>query len=122
MKELVPLIPTINWIDNKVHILDQTKLPLSEEYIETKDYKVVCDAIYRLSIRGAPAIGVAGAYAWVLLSRNISTEIRADFIEQFLAQSQKIEKTRPTAINLKWAVKQMRDFVLQSNKEKREHS
>ena len=92
MNGLVPLTPTIDWVNNKVRILDQTKLPLYEEFIETDNYKVVCDAIYRLSIRGAPAIGVAGAYACVLSAKNILSEIRNDFIEKFLAQSYEIEK------------------------------
>ena len=74
MNTLVPLTPTIKWTDNKIKIIDQTKLPLEEEYIETDDYKKICDAIYNLSIRGAPAIGVAGAYACVLAANKIKTD------------------------------------------------
>ena len=59
VKTLIPLTPTIEWKNDRVRLIDQTKLPLEEEYIDTDNYRVVCDAIYRLAIRGAPAIGVA---------------------------------------------------------------
>ena len=100
---------TIWFEDNIVNIIDQTKLPLKEDYIETDDYRIVCDAIYALSIRGAPAIGVAGAYACVLAANKINYKDKNKFIENFLIKAQEIEETRPTAINLSWAVKQMKD-------------
>ena len=71
VKTLIPLTPTIEWKNDRVRLIDQTKLPLEEEYIDTDNYRVVCDAIYRLAIRGAPAIGVAGAYACVLAANEI---------------------------------------------------
>ena len=71
MKTLITPIPTIEWNNGHVRLIDQTKLPLEEKYIKTDDYRVVCDAIYRLAIRGAPAIGVAGAYACVLVANKI---------------------------------------------------
>ena len=74
MNTLVKPTPTIEWINGKVILIDQTKLPLKEEFIETDDYEIVCEAIYRLSIRGAPAIGVAGAYACVLAANKIDIE------------------------------------------------
>jgi len=109
IQTLIPLTPTIDWIDNQVKIIDQTRLPLEEEYIETDEYKVVCDAIYRLAIRGAPAIGVAGAYACVLAANKITVDDSDDFLQEFMLKADEIGATRPTAVNLMWAVKKMKD-------------
>ena len=109
IQTLIPLTPTIDWIDNQVKIIDQTRLPLEEEYIETDEYKVVCDAIYRLAIRGAPAIGVAGAYACVLAANKITVDDSDDFLQEFMVKTDEIGATRPTAVNLMWAVKQMKN-------------
>ena len=108
-KTLVDITPTIVWQNDRVKLIDQTKLPLEEEYINTDDYRVVCDAIYRLAIRGAPAIGVAGAYACVLAANEIQATELNDFIKQYLLKADKIGSTRPTAVNLMWAVKQMKE-------------
>ena len=116
MNPLVDPTPTIEWNDKCVKMIDQTKLPLKEEYIETDDYKVVCDAIYRLAIRGAPAIGVAGAYACVLSANKITSNNQEGFIKEFLVQADEIENTRPTAVNLKWAVRQMKEKVKKPDK------
>ena len=107
VKTLVALTPTIEWKNDRVKLIDQTKLPLEEEYIETDDYRVVCDAIYRLAIRGAPAIGVAGAYACVLAANEIEASELDDFVQIYLQKADEIGATRPTAVNLMWAVKQM---------------
>ena len=109
VKTLVALTPTIEWKNDRVKLIDQTKLPLEEEYIETDDYRVVCDAIYRLAIRGAPAIGVAGAYACVLAANKIEEPELNDFVKQYLQQADEIGATRPTAVNLMWAVRQMKE-------------
>ncbi len=104
---LVPLTPTIEWKNGRVRLIDQTKLPLEEKYIETDDYRIVCDAIYRLAIRGAPAIGVAGAYACVLAANKIDETEFDKFVKIYLEKADEIGATRPTAVNLMWAVKQM---------------
>jgi len=108
---LIPLTPTIEWKNDRVRLIDQTKLPLDEKYIETDDYRVVCDAIYRLAIRGAPAIGVAGAYACVLAANEINSNNLNNFVKQYLQHADEIGATRPTAVNLMWAVKQMNSKV-----------
>ena len=108
MKTLIEITPTIEWNNGKVRLIDQTKLPLEEKYIETDDYRVVCDAIYRLAIRGAPAIGVAGAYACVLAANEIEVTDLSDFVNRYLQKADEIGSTRPTAVNLMWAVKQMK--------------
>ena len=109
IKTLVPLTPTIEWKNGQVRLIDQTKLPLEEDYIETDDYRVVCDAIYRLAIRGAPAIGVAGAYACVLAANKIESDNTDGFLKEFYIKADEIGNTRPTAVNLMWAVKQMKE-------------
>ena len=109
MKTLIPPIPTIEWNNGQVRLIDQTKLPLEEKYIKTDDYRVVCDAIYRLAIRGAPAIGVAGAYACVLVANKIEETKFDKFVNIFLEKADEIGATRPTAVNLMWAVKQMKN-------------
>ena len=109
IQTLIQLTPTIEWTANKIKLIDQTKLPLEEQYIETDEYKVVCDAIYRLAIRGAPAIGVAGAYACVLAVNEISADNLDDFLQEFMLKADEIGATRPTAVNLMWAVRQMKD-------------
>lgn len=111
MKTLVPLTPTILWKNDQVKLIDQTNLPLEEKYINTDDYRVVCDAIYRLAIRGAPAIGVAGAYACVLAANKIKVNKLDKFLQDFMLKADEISSTRPTAINLKWAVKQMTNLA-----------
>jgi len=112
MKTLIEITPTIEWNNGKVRLIDQTKLPLEEKYIETDDYRVVCDAIYRLAIRGAPAIGVAGAYACALAANEIEATELSGFVNRYLQKADKIGSTRPTAVNLMWAVKQMKDQAI----------
>ncbi len=104
VKTLVALTPTIEWKNGRVRLIDQTKLPLEEKYIETDDYRIVCDAIYRLAIRGAPAIGVAGAYACVLAANKIDDTELDKFVKIYLDKADEIGSTRPTAVNLMWAV------------------
>ena len=104
LKTLVALTPTIEWKNDRVRLIDQTKLPLEEKYIETNNYRIVCDAIYQLAIRGAPAIGVAGAYACVLAANEIEATELNGFVKQYLQQADEIGATRPTAVNLMWAV------------------
>src|SRR3989338_4902584 len=103
-------IQPIEWLGNKVRILDQTKLPQKEVYIETADYRVVASAIKRLSIRGAPSIGVAGAYGIALGPLAIvpsGKDSKADFLKKLHKVSKVIAATRPTARNLFYAVERM---------------
>lgn len=108
MKDSLPiqLAPTISWDRSfgVLKILDQTKLPEVEKYIETTDYKEVIEAIKRLSIRGAPALGVAGAYACVLAAYDCNALVQEAFVEEILPAWNLIANARPTAVNLKWAV------------------
>src|SRR5512135_1974363 len=82
---------------DKLIFLDQTKLPFKEEYIETDDYNRVAEAIERLEIRGAPAIGIAAAYGLALAVKNSDTSTAR---QTFEAAYKRLERTRPTAVNL----------------------
>ena len=90
----------IEWLGNKVRILDQTRLPKEEVYLETGDYRDIASAIVELKIRGAPDIGVAAAYAIALGALEIEAESRDEFLEKLRIVIQTIAATRPTARNL----------------------
>ncbi|MDP6625087.1 MAG: S-methyl-5-thioribose-1-phosphate isomerase [Nitrospinota bacterium] len=111
------MIKTIEYTDGIVRMIDQTKLPREEVYVEYRDYKDVSDAIRNMLIRGAPAIGVAAAMG-VSLGAN---EIKADNYESFLPKFQQIcdllAGSRPTAVNLFWAIKRMKK-ILEDSREK----
>jgi len=100
-------VQPIEWKGDKVRILDQTRLPNEEVYLETADYRVVASAIKQLKVRGAPAIGVAGAYGIALGVLSIEADSKADFFRKFQRVSQTITATRPTARNLFYAVERM---------------
>ncbi len=98
---------TIEWKDDRVVMIDQTRLPGEETYVECKTYGDVADAIKRMVIRGAPAIGVAAGMGIALGAVNVPTSDRAEFISEVKRISGVILGTRPTAVNLSWAVKRM---------------
>ncbi|NNE44032.1 MAG: S-methyl-5-thioribose-1-phosphate isomerase [Gemmatimonadetes bacterium] len=105
------LFYTVKWLDGKVSLLDQTALPDREEYLDCTTPEDVIAAIQRLSVRGAPAIGVSGAYAAVLAANRIQTEDPAAFREQLLPEMQKVRVARPTAVNLAWGIDRMRGVL-----------
>ncbi len=98
---------TIEWVDDKVIMLDQTKLPHEEIYVEYSDYREVAAAIKDLVIRGAPAIGVACAMGIALGAQGINAADREAFLEQLEEICNTMAATRPTAVNLFWAIKRM---------------
>jgi len=98
---------TIEWVDGKVVMIDQTKLPGEETYVECSSYEDVARAIKTMVIRGAPAIGVAAGMGIALGALKSCAEDRALFISEVKRISDVILKTRPTAVNLSWAVKRM---------------
>ncbi len=95
---------SIEFRDNKLILIDQTKLPLKEEYIETDDYERIAVAIERLEVRGAPAIGVAAAYGLALAFKNNINPSSEVFESVF----KRLAGTRPTAVNLFWAMDKMK--------------
>jgi methylthioribose-1-phosphate isomerase len=101
---MAAMVPTIEWTDRAVRILDQTLLPHTVVYRDCTDYRMVARAIRELAIRGAPAIGVAAAMGAALGARQIQSRGRADFLEQFHRICDEIRTARPTAVNLFWAL------------------
>ena len=98
---------TIEWKDGRVLMIDQTKLPGEEVYVECLTYEDVADAIKRMVIRGAPAIGVAAAMGVALGAQGIETQDRDAFKSRLKEISEVLLATRPTAVNLAWALKRM---------------
>ena len=103
------MIKTLEWTDAGVRFIDQTKLPTEETYVTCKDYKEVADAIRNMIVRGAPAIGVAAAMG-VAIGAQRSTATTVPELERELdVVCHAIGETRPTAVNLFWAIRRMRD-------------
>lgn len=97
--------------NNAVVIIDQTKLPGSIEVIALKTAEEIWNAIYLLQVRGAPAIGVAAAYGIYIISKGIDTEDYTEFQKEFSRQKDYLDSSRPTAVNLSWALKRMQRIV-----------
>lgn len=98
---------TMRWVDGYLEILDQTLLPGKTEYIKCENYKTVCEAIRRLSVRGAPAIGAAAAYGLALGAASLAPGGRLKFMDAVEQIAGELLVTRPTAVNLQWAVDRM---------------
>jgi methylthioribose-1-phosphate isomerase len=99
------MLPTIEWRDDTVIMIDQRKLPLEETYVVCRTHDEVALAIETMVIRGAPAIGVAAAYGIAL--GFLGVEIAADADAAFQAICERLRRTRPTARNLFWAIERM---------------
>lgn len=99
---------TIEWRDDKVVMIDQTRLPGEEVYCEYADYKSVAEAIRGMVIRGAPAIGVAAAMGVALGAREIIADTYESFFRQMENVCEVMARTRPTAVNLFWAIERMK--------------
>jgi methylthioribose-1-phosphate isomerase len=111
------MIPTVEWKDGIVRMLDQTKLPLETVYNDCKDYQTVARGIKELWVRGAPAIGVSAAMGLALGARQISANTFDEFRPQFEEICSILAATRPTAVNLSWAVERIKKFVLDNKDE-----
>jgi methylthioribose-1-phosphate isomerase len=98
---------TIQWRDDKVILIDQRKLPLEETYIECSDYKQVADAIKTMVVRGAPAIGVTAAMGVAQGALGIDAKTTEAFCKKLDHVAETLVATRPTAVNLRWAVERM---------------
>jgi methylthioribose-1-phosphate isomerase len=101
------MIQTLEWTDNGVRFLDQTKLPTEEVYVTCKTHEQVADVIRNMVVRGAPAIGVAAAMGIALAVKNSKAENVGDLKKEFDQACEIISKTRPTAVNLFWAIRRM---------------
>ena len=99
-EELQPIV----WQEGQLVLLDQTKLPASEVWVAVQDVAGAVEAIGSMRVRGAPAIGIAAAYAMALAARSIETSTVPAFLNELDAQAAQIAAARPTAVNLGWAV------------------
>ncbi len=99
--------PPIEWLGDRVKILDQTRLPQEEVYLELDRYQDIASAVIELKIRGAPAIGVVIAYAMALGALKIESTARDKFLQELQDISRSLAATRPTARNLFWAIDRM---------------
>ena len=93
-------IETIKWVNNCARIIDQTKLPKTLEYIDCRDVETMWQAIKRLSVRGAPAIGVAAAFGVLLGIQKFKGQDKSKFLKLFYETCDYLATSRPTAVNL----------------------
>lgn len=99
---------TMRWLEEGLlELLDQTGLPGRVNYLRCGNYHEVITAIKNLSVRGAPAIGAAAAYGLALAAGNIETRSREDYIARVREAASELAATRPTAVNLSWAVERV---------------
>src|SRR4030088_2720074 len=101
------MIQTLEWTPNGVRFIDQTKLPTEEVYVTCTTHQQVADVIRNMVVRGAPAIGVAAAMGIALGVKNSKAETGADLKRDFDEICEIIRQTRPTAVNLFWAIRRM---------------
>src|SRR6185369_12441974 len=105
------MIKTLEWTDEGVVMIDQRLLPTEELYPVFRNFEEVAWAIKEMVVRGAPAIGVAAAMGVALGARDIQTDDPAQFDQTFDHICQVIGSTRPTAVNLFWAIERMRNVL-----------
>jgi methylthioribose-1-phosphate isomerase len=108
-------IKTIEFKDEKLFLLDQRKLPTDYEFFVCETFEDVDFAIKDMVVRGAPAIGAAAAYGVVLAARQFMKYDKEDFIKRMYEACNVLYNSRPTAVNLMWAIKRMRK-VLEENR------
>ncbi|NUN69312.1 MAG: S-methyl-5-thioribose-1-phosphate isomerase [Bacteroidetes bacterium] len=105
------MIKSIEWCGSSVRFLDQTLLPGDEVYIDTEDPAVLIDAIKRLKVRGAPLLGIAAAYGLLLSLIPMRTASRDAFLVAADRSADAIAASRPTAVNLFWALERMKRLL-----------
>src|SRR5258706_8611642 len=113
---------SLEWLGDRLRLIDQTKLPLEELYVDTRDYRVVAEAIRTLRIRGAPAIGIAAAYGMALAgleSGGASIEV---LVRDVRRAGDELASTRPTAVNLFRALDRMRTILREAESADRARS
>jgi len=108
-------LKTVEWKDNKVRMIDQTKLPNKLVFVEYSDYHQVADAIRTLVVRGAPAIGVSGAFGLALASLKSKASSKEELIEDLEKAQKTLFETRPTAVNLAWALEKIMKIAENGN-------
>ena len=105
--EISPSLKTVEWKNNKVVMIDQTKLPNELTFVEYDDYNQVADAIRTLIVRGAPAIGVSGAFGLALAVLQSDANTKDELILDLKSAKKILFETRPTAVNLSWGLEKI---------------
>ncbi len=103
------MIKTVEWTEAGVRFIDQTKLPTEETYVTCKTYEEVADAIRTMVVRGAPALGVTAAMGVALGVRDSKARDHAEFRREFDHICDVLAATRPTAVNLFWGIRRMKE-------------
>ncbi len=103
------MIKTLEWTDEGVRFIDQRKLPTQEAYVTCRTFEEVAEAIRNMTVRGAPAIGVAAAMGIALGARDSEAGHLAEFRRDINRICETLAGTRPTAVNLFWALRRMQD-------------
>lgn len=104
------MIPTLTWTPEGVRFIDQTKLPLEESYVVASTYEQIADVIVTMVVRGAPAIGVSAAYGVALGALRSQAKTVKEFEPEFETICKRLAGTRPTAVNLFWAIDRMKSL------------
>ncbi|MBQ7126533.1 S-methyl-5-thioribose-1-phosphate isomerase, partial [bacterium] len=104
-------IKTIEWVDNYSKMVDQTVIPYEYKFINITDGDAMFDAIRTMIVRGAPAIGIAGAHGIVLYAQTLAERIsdRDEFVKLLIEKAEYMKTSRPTAVNLMWACQKQID-------------
>ncbi|MBI4000731.1 MAG: S-methyl-5-thioribose-1-phosphate isomerase [Nitrospira defluvii] len=102
------MVPTVEWKDGAVRLLDQSRLPTSVEFLDCRDYQTVAQAIRELKVRGAPAIGVTAAMGVALGARSLKMTDYEEFVRAVGEIGDHLAASRPTAVNLFWAIARMK--------------
>ena len=105
------MIKQIEWKNGVLTLLDQRLLPITEKYIECTKYDQIIDAIKTLAVRGAPLIGVSAGMGIVVASKE--TDKKGEELRQYVIEAEKkLRASRPTAVNLMWALDRMMPFIM----------
>jgi methylthioribose-1-phosphate isomerase len=102
------MVATVEYVNGAVRLIDQRRLPSEEVFIDCRDYQTVAEAIRTLAVRGAPAIGVTAALGLAVGARAIEAEDFDHFWARFTEICAVMAATRPTAVNLFWAIARMK--------------
>jgi len=108
-------LKTIEWKENKVVMIDQTKLPNELVYVEFTDYNEVANAIKTLVVRGAPAIGVSGAFGLALAALQSKAKTTDELLDDLEKAKKILFETRPTAVNLEWGLEKVMKVAREGN-------
>ncbi len=120
MAEFTSKIRTIEWIDTYSRMVDQTKFPEHFDYVDIKTGQDMFDAIKTMIVRGAPAIGIAGAHGVVLYAQELAKRDLTfdEYKKELLEKADYMASARPTAVNLMWAVEQQKNIIKNAKSDK----